>query len=216
MAHFSSKEDFRKYCIKKVKNIKKTHKKIKDKKIVKILDEFIELLNPSSILFYMPMGHEADINSLLKKFKDSKNIYLPFMEGKSFKMVKYRLPIKVKKFGIKEPANSFFKLSRIDLAIVPVIGVDGSFRRIGFGKGMYDIFFSKLSYRPFVIFVEIEKCFTKSQICDDYDLLGDVYVTPNEIIIRGDLDVVRVVSRKFCRYYKWRCRIFNSKKNRKK
>ncbi len=216
MTHFLNKEDFRKFCIKKVKNRTKKYKKVKDRKIVKILDEFIGVLNPSSILLYMPMEHEADIKSLLKKYKASKNIYLPFMEGKSFKMVKYRLPVKAKKFGIKEPTNSFFKLSRIDLAIVPVIGVDGSFRRIGFGKGMYDIFFSKLSYRPFVIFVELKKCFTKTKICDNYDLLGDVYVTPNEIIIRGDLDVVRVVGRKFCRYYKWRCRIFDSKKSRKK
>ncbi len=69
-------------------------------------------------------------------------VLVPFMEGKSFRLVKYRLPIKIKKFGVKEPniSKDFYK--KIDLSIVPVIGIDIDFRRIGFGKGFYDRFFS--------------------------------------------------------------------------
>ncbi len=210
------KNDFRKYCLKKLNSVHTSQKRKRDKKINEKIIKLIEFLKSDSILFYMPMGHEADIKPLLDRFRKKKNIYLPFMEGKSFKMVKYRLPLKLKKFGIKEPANSFYKLSKIDLAIVPVIGVDRSFRRIGFGKGMYDRFFWDLSYRPYVIFVQIDECITKSKITDNFDVLGDFLVTPNEILIRGDLDVGRDFGRKFCRHYKWRCRIFDSKKNRKK
>jgi 5-formyltetrahydrofolate cyclo-ligase len=210
------KSDFRKYCLKKLNSVCASQKRKSDKKVNEIIVRLIEFLKSNSILFYMPMGHEADIRPLLDRFRKKKKIYLPFMEGKSFKMVKYRLPLKLKKFGIKEPANSFYKLSKIDLAIVPVIGVDRNFRRVGFGKGMYDRFFDSLSYRPIVIFVQIKKCLTNSKITDNYDVLGDILVTPDEILIRGDLDVGRDFGRKFCRHYKWRCRIFDSKKNRKK
>lgn len=215
MAVFN-KEDFRVYCIKKLNGIYPSQKRKADKRINSLLKEIIEYLEVKSVLFYMPMRHEVDIRSVIEYFRRDKNVFLPFMEGKSFKMVKYRLPLITKQFGIKEPANSFYKLSKIDLAIVPVIGVDGSFRRIGFGKGMYDRFFGNLSYRPIVIFVEIKKCFTKSKITDDFDVLGDIYITPEEIIIRGDSNVGRDIGRKFCRHNKWRCRVFDSKKIRKK
>lgn len=215
MVYFSTKQSFRDYCKKKIKKIKKSQKRVKEKRVQKILFEFIEFFDPNSILLYMPLKYEVDIRVLFR-YRASKKIFLPFMEGESFKMVKYRLPLKVKRFGIKEPANSFLKFTHIDLAIVPVIGVDGNFKRVGFGKGMYDRFFASLSYRPYIIFVEIEKCFTKSKICDDYDLIGDIYITPDEILIRRGIDVDRVISRKFCSNHKWRCRVFDSKKVRAK
>lgn len=66
------------------------------------------------------------------------------MQGESFKMVPFRLPLKKKKFGIYEAGNSLRDIKNIDVAIVPVVGVDGNLQRVGFGKGMYDRFFEKL------------------------------------------------------------------------
>ena len=216
MAVFNNKKDFREFCLKKISFISNSTQRASSKKINLALKEIIEFLDCKNILFFMPMGHEPNVKKLMDLYRKKIDIFLPFMEGKSFKMVKYRLPLKVKKFGIKEPANSFYKLSKIDLAIVPVIGVDRDFRRVGFGKGMYDRFFGNLDYRPIIIFVEIKKCITKSKITDKYDVLGDIYITPKEIIIRGDSNVGRDIGRKLCRHHKWRCRIFDSKKDRKK
>ncbi|WP_281950982.1 5-formyltetrahydrofolate cyclo-ligase [Nitrosophilus kaiyonis] len=216
MAVFNNKSEFRNFCLKKLNLITSYERRVFSKKINQIIEDIIISTNVKNILFYMPMIHEPDIRVLFKKYRKNKNLFLPFMEGKSFKMVKYRLPLKTKKFNIKEPANSFYKLSKLDIAIVPVIGVDRDFRRVGFGKGMYDRFFANLSYRPLIIFVELKRCLTYSKITDSYDVLGDLYITPKEIIIRGESDVGRDIGRKFCRYNKWRCRIFNSKKSRKK
>ena len=105
------------------------------------------------------------------------------MEGVSFKMVKFRLPLLKKKFGIKEPNNSLFKLAKIDIAIVPILGVDKNFQRVGFGKGMYDRFFNKLKYKPLIIFVQLDKCFINQNICDVYDIKCDYLITPKEILI---------------------------------
>jgi len=53
---------------------------------------------------------------------------------KAFRLVKYRLPYKDKNFGVKEPniSKDFYK--KIDLSIVPAIGIDIDFRRIGLWK----------------------------------------------------------------------------------
>jgi 5-formyltetrahydrofolate cyclo-ligase len=100
-------------------------------------------------------------------------------------MVQYRLPLKRNSFDIYEPPNSKKVQKKVDMIIVPVVGVDGDFKRVGFGKGMYDRFFEKLQKKPIVIFVQREKCFTSQKVCDSHDIYCDYYVTPKDIIVRG-------------------------------
>jgi 5-formyltetrahydrofolate cyclo-ligase len=111
------------------------------------------------------------------------------MEGKSFRLVKYRLPIKLKKFGVKEPniSNNFYK--RIDLAVVPVIGMDSSFRRVGFGKGFYDRFFmGSGGIIEQVFFVGRRSCVYPKIITDDYDVEGHLYITPKQVLNKKRLN----------------------------
>ena len=57
--------------------------------------------NAQNILLYLPMGIEVNLYPLIATLrKEKKNIYVPFMEGESFRLVKYRLPLKIKKYGI--------------------------------------------------------------------------------------------------------------------
>jgi 5-formyltetrahydrofolate cyclo-ligase len=205
-----AKNSFRKKCLSELKKLSYGKRKKGSAKIVSVLQKLIKKRGYKRVLAYIPLKHEPDITNLFKML--NVNFSVPFMEGKSFKMVKYRLPLKKGRFGIKEPCNSFERILKIDLAIVPVIGVDGSFRRIGFGKGMYDRFFEKIEPKPFVVFVELKNCFLKQLICNEYDVVGDMYITPNKILIRGEIDVDRIGSRKFgCSCWS-RGRFFYSKK----
>jgi 5-formyltetrahydrofolate cyclo-ligase len=206
--NFASKDEFRRFCKKRLK------RKVR-KKIYSNLGWLIENLEVKSVLLYLPMAHEPDTRQLIGRVRRKAQVYVPFMEGASFKMVKFRLPLKKKRFGIKEPPNSSFG-GEVDLAVVPVLGVDGDFRRIGFGKGMYDRFFASLNRKPIVVFVQNRLCLTNEKLTESHDIQGDFLITPKEIIIRGDSDVGRDFSRKFCRHSKRRCRIFISKKNRKR
>jgi 5-formyltetrahydrofolate cyclo-ligase len=104
------------------------------------------------------------------------------MQGESFKMVPFRLPLKKKRFGIFEAGNTLRNINKIDIAIIPTVGVDGNLQRIGFGKGMYDRFFEKLKKRPYTIFIQPEFCYTKNILCDAYDVKGDVLITPTKTI----------------------------------
>jgi 5-formyltetrahydrofolate cyclo-ligase len=175
-----SKTSFRQNCIKKL-NTEASHNKLyRDSKLNFRLQRELKKIKNKKILFYLPMAHESDITKTIKIFRKKCDIFTPFMFGQSFKMVPFRLPLKKKKFGIYEAGNTLRDIKKIDIAIVPVVGVDGNLQRIGFGKGMYDRFFAKLKKKPYIIFIQTKMCYTKEFICDDYDIACDVLITPDK------------------------------------
>ena len=109
------KSDFRKSCIKKLKFSSGFSKYYKNKIVVEKLEKFIKDSESNNILLYIPMDIEVDVRPLINKLRKikNKNVYVPYMQGDSFKIIKYRLPLYTKKFGIKEPNNSFFKAAKI-------------------------------------------------------------------------------------------------------
>ena len=143
------------------------------------LEKFIKESESKNILLYIPLGIEVDVRPLIKTLRKKKNInvYVPFMEADSFKIVKYRLPLNRKKFNILEPNNSFLKPNKIDVAVVPVVGIDSLNKRIGYGKGMYDRFFDRLSYKPTIIFTQLILCKSKEVLSDNYDIQADYIIT---------------------------------------
>jgi 5-formyltetrahydrofolate cyclo-ligase len=196
-----TKAKFRTECLKKVRTASKHNKIYKDALLNRSLKKYIDSLHVKElkILMYWPLAFEADITKLLHVMRKRYQIYLPFMEGESFKMVAYRLPMERKKFGIFEPGQSLKKNKNIDIAIVPAVGVDGRARRIGFGKGMYDRFFDKLPAKPKIIFVQSEMCKTSENICDDYDISANLLVTPRRCYgVRGTYNVKRDAFRRRC------------------
>ena len=175
-----NKKSFRQQSLKVLSNEIK-HAYIKDKYIVSALYQYIKKENIHSIMLYIPMKSEVNLFPLIKQLrKEKKKVYAPFMEGKSFRLVKYRLPLYKKQFGIQEPNNSKkYKSRTIDLAIVPIVGVDATLRRVGFGKGMYDRFFEKERKNiKKIIFVARKLCYTHKVITDHYDVEADMIVVP--------------------------------------
>lgn len=182
---FEKKEEFRKFCIKKLKQTSQSKRFLNNKLINKQLSKVLNKYKFKNILLYLPLKMEVNVFPLIATLRKKHNVLVPFMQGVSFKVVKYRLPIFKKKFSIYEPLNSHRNFSSIDVMIVPVVGVDGQLKRIGFGKGMYDRFFESLKKRPLVIFVQQECCCTKFLIGCDHDIQADIYITPKNIIKRG-------------------------------
>jgi len=179
-----SKEEFRQVCLKKLKK-RYPNRYFLNKKVSNILYEKLKRYpKNTAILFYIPLGLEVDVGWVLKKLRKNYQIFVPFMEGKSFKMVPYRLPLKRKKFGIYEAGNSFKRIKNIDIAIVPIIGIDKNYKRIGFGKGMYDRFFEKLPHKPYTIFLQLKRCFIDETICDSYDISCDMLITSDCVLER--------------------------------
>ncbi len=171
---------FRKECLKRLNSQKERLSFGIDKKVSQMLYEEIVAVDARVIMVYIPLGIEVNIMPLIKKLRRQKRLlFVPFMEGESFRLVKYRLPLTRKKFGILEPKDSKqYRERYIDIAIVPMIGVDLLQRRIGFGKGMYDRFFEKeAKYIKRTIFISRIRCTSKRVLTDDYDIEADKIIT---------------------------------------
>jgi len=173
-----TKTIFRINCIKKLKYASTHNKLHNDALLNKKLQKELKRVKHKTILFYYPLPFEADITKSIKKLRQKCDVLVPFMQSTSFKMVPFRLPLSRNEFGIYEAGNSLKNIRKIDIAIVPIVGVDGNLQRIGFGKGMYDRFFEKLKKRPYTIFIQPKICRTNKLICDDYDIACDVLLTP--------------------------------------
>jgi 5-formyltetrahydrofolate cyclo-ligase len=174
------KRAFRASCLEKLRKASQRGAYQKDKRILQKLYREIVASKAQSIMLYLPLQTEVNLYPLIKQLRrEGRKLYVPFMEGKSFRLVKYRLPLEEKKFGIKEPKDSKqYREKTIDLAIVPIVGLDVTQRRVGFGKGMYDRFFEKESKNiKRTVFLARELCYSKEIITDDFDVTADIIIT---------------------------------------
>lgn len=196
-----TKGEFRTLCLKRFRGAYPSTKRKRSALLNQQLGTVLKRLQPKTVLGYWPMGFEGNIKPTLMYYRRFFTVYLPFMDGVSFKMVPLRLPLERKAFGIYEPRASHKNIKKVDVAIVPVVGVDHAFRRIGFGKGMYDRFFPTLKNKPYTIFIQPEKCVSRFYLCDDYDVQGDLLVTPCGVYSpRGFKNVRRTTRRRWRRH----------------
>jgi len=182
MSDFMDKNIFRKECLALLRSQKEKSCFALDKKISQKIYQEIQQAGAKSVMLYIPLGIEVNIMPLIKKLREQKiRLFVPFMEGESFRLVKYRLPLKKKKFGILEPKDSRqFRIKQIDIAIVPIVGLDTLQKRIGFGKGMYDRFFEqeKKNIKK-TIFTSRIRCTSTKVLTDKYDIKADEIITAN-------------------------------------
>jgi 5-formyltetrahydrofolate cyclo-ligase len=180
LEHKTLKDQFRKDCLERLKKASKLpNRYAKDKRLQRELLEYINRLNPKVVMLYIPMKIEFDISGTIKKLKqDCRLIYVPFMENESFRLVKYRLPLMKNSSGIKEPkCSKSFRKKDIDLAVVPVIGVDSTFKRVGFGRGMYDRFFEKEKKNiKTTLFIARYLCISEDIVTNAHDVSPDIII----------------------------------------
>jgi len=177
----STKTVFREKCLKMLRKSSGHGAYVKDKLVLEKLYALIVKEDAHTVMLYLPLGTEVNLYPLIYRLRrEKRTVYVPFMEGKSFRLVKYRYPLRVKRFGIKEPLNSKqYRKKQIDIAVVPIVGMDASYRRVGFGKGMYDRFFEKeIKNIKKVVFVARELCYSKTVVTDRYDVRADVVIVP--------------------------------------
>jgi 5-formyltetrahydrofolate cyclo-ligase len=149
----------------------------KDKYICSRILDIIQFHDAKNILVYIPLSLEVDIHPLIKILRKQKvNVYVPYIQGKSFIPVPYRLPLKKGKMNIKESGFSRKKVN-LDMVVVPIIGIDSTYRRIGFGAGMYDRFFENLQKKPITLFVQRKLCYSKDIITASHDIKPDYIIT---------------------------------------
>ena len=137
-----------------------------------------------NILLFLPLPYEPNLSSFRREFAKKFEIFVPLLRDENLKMVKLRTPFKKGRFGIYEPLNSPYEC-RIDIAVVPVIGVDKQLKRVGHGFGFYDRFFQNLGYKPLIIFVSARKALCEQNLGQKHDIQADFYINPYEKFYKG-------------------------------
>ena len=121
---------------------KPQQKKAKDLKICQKLSRSSAFQAAKTVLFYLPIHGEVDLELLFSKFSKKKLFALPRVQKSSLTLhyissLQHTAP---GKFKIREPHNHLKKAKPgdIDLILVPGVAFSKNGHRIGYGKGFYD------------------------------------------------------------------------------
>jgi len=170
------KARFRARALRRLRTLSPAARRRADHAVVRELRRRIRERNARRILLYLPLPMEVDLRGLIGELRRrGVRVYVPFMEGESFRPVQYRLPLKRKRFGVYEPKNSKqYRPRTIEMAVVPVVGIDPTLRRIGFGKGYYDRFFEKEKQNiEEIIFIQRWLCCSSEILTRAHDVAAD-------------------------------------------
>ncbi|WP_100968657.1 5-formyltetrahydrofolate cyclo-ligase [Helicobacter pylori] len=184
---------FRDFCKERLKRAKPTKDKaVRDKLACRLL--FWKLKDYQNILLYSPLGHELDIRPLILKLRQkNKRVWLPksvkkgtHFSKEGFTIAPFRLPLR--RLGwFDEPSLSHYYKLELDCIVVPILGMDTSFRRVGFGLGMYDRSLPPLLQlkRPLIVFVSRELAIANGVLTNAYDIEADLYMNAR-IVMKND------------------------------
>jgi len=170
------KKTFRTRALKQLRNLTPAQARYGDRVVRRRLLARMIQERAQTVMLYIPLPGEVDVMPLIGTLRRRGiTVLVPFMEGESFRLVQYRLPLRTKQFGVREPKNSTqYRNKRIDIAIVPIVGTDRTLRRVGFGKGMYDRFFAKKQKQiGRTIFVQRKLQWSPDVVTDAWDVRAD-------------------------------------------
>jgi 5-formyltetrahydrofolate cyclo-ligase len=135
---------------------------------------------------YYPSNFEIDDLEILRLLEKKKyKISLPIIKKRN-QMDFFRWsniePLKINKYGIPEPISS--KIIYPDILLIPLVGYDNDFNRLGYGGGFYDRYIEKIEKIKKVIKIGLAFSYQKlkSVPINQYDKKLDFIITEKEIL----------------------------------
>ena len=142
-----SKPLIRKAVKERVAAMSETDKQTEADVLFSYLENSEQVRNSKKILLYHPMTDEIDVMKAVRKWAETKEIYLPAIEGDDIVIRQYKSEqdLKIGKYGILEPVGAVLdNPEEINLVIVPGRAFDIRGYRLGRGKGYYDRLLPKM------------------------------------------------------------------------
>jgi len=177
----SEKSSLRKVLLEKRDSTSGDLMKIASKQIHKNLKKISEFRNAKSIGGYYPIGSEVLTQDIMQEaISNGKEIFLPKVIGDNleFRRIKDFGDLEKGSFDIMEPKDSCQAADKLDIVLVPTVGISRNGFRLGYGHGYYDRFLSK---RNFVtIALTYAKQVVKSVPRSEEDIRIDWVVTEDE------------------------------------
>jgi 5-formyltetrahydrofolate cyclo-ligase len=158
---------------------------------LKIINNFIsnfELEN-KIISVFLPIQIKKEINTNYLLNEDLKiKIALPKWNLQTNELIHLLYhPKKTKlitsEFGIQEPSDGILiEPNNIDIVLTPLLAVDKKGFRVGYGKGVYDIFFKSCNQKTLKIGLHLFDIIEKIDDINTFDIPLDYCITPESII----------------------------------
>ena len=192
-----TKQELRKEIISRLTPLSSADLEVQSKLICSKIIESADYLESTLLLAYMPLGDEVDILPVIKNaLENNKKVFLPRIKPGTNQMDFYRYfqsaATTQGSYGILEPqADEAFNLltflknnhaSRI-LVLVPGRAFTKDGKRLGRGKGFYDIYFSRLAEALAANPSPQNFKIKKSGVCFAQQLLPDLPTTPDDVIM---------------------------------
>lgn len=164
------------------------NKQQRSAKIMAALQALPEFKNAKSLLLYYSKAEEVDTHKLIDTcLAQKRKVYLPFVDEVNIGRITTRQDLVQGEFGVMVPKYraGIYELESIDLALIPGLAFDRKGRRLGYGKGWYDMLLSSLNPRV-----------TKIGLCFDCQLADSVPHTSHDqklSLIVTESEVIKIV-----------------------
>ena len=155
--------------------------KIASKQIHRNLKKIAEFRLAKSIGCYYPIGSEVLTQDIMQEaISNGKEVFLPKVIGDDliFKKIQDLSSLEKGSFDIMEPKDDCPASKKLDVVLVPTVGISRNGFRLGYGYGYYDRFLSKRNVTT--IALTYAKQVVKSVHSSKNDVRIDWVVTEDE------------------------------------
>ena len=184
------KEDIRRSLLKRRRSLLKGDQKQNSRRINTQLINEIEGRDLKKILVYQPFDNEPSINKTIElSWQKDIKVYIPKVISKEEIIInRFRKESNMSnnKYGIKESDDlETAEFNEIDVAVLPLVGIDVNGFRLGYGGGYYDRFFDQkgeLARKPFIIGLGYAFQILEISFAENHDLKFDLVITEKGVL----------------------------------
>lgn len=157
--------------------------KIASDKMQKRLKKIQEFREAQKIGAYYPVGSEILTQDIIQELlSKGKYVFLPKVIGDKmeFRKISDFSSLEKGSFDIMEPKDDCQVDNKLDVILVPTVGISPTGVRLGYGHGYYDKFLAE--HKTATISLILEKQIVKNIPKSDHDILIDWIVTEDQIL----------------------------------
>lgn len=181
-----------------IKNLKRAISPEKIEEEAQTVFDTIEALrvfqNAKNVMLYASLPDELPTSDTIKRWSNSKDVYLPRVSGDDIEVVKLDGDMVTGSFGIQEPQGESVSPECLDLIIVPAVALDRHCNRLGRGRGFYDRLLR--SSKAFTIGVAFDVQFVDEVPTEETDVPLCGIVTASHVSFRKSYAAYQAEKRK--------------------
>ena len=155
-----------------------------------IFKQFLEAFDMSKVKnvhIFLPIKQKNEVSTweFIEYFWDKGiSVFVPKMAQNEIKTIQLKsdTPLKENGWGILEPEDDFVEDIKYYIVITPLLYCDNQGNRVGYGKGFYDMFFSKTDRGALKVGVSFFPPEALISDVSEQDVPLDYLVTPTEVL----------------------------------